>query len=70
MRFRPFLVLLLCLLPVPLAAQEGAGGKPEVVVLKAARLFDGKGNDVVPNGVVIVEGSTIRAAGSGLAVPA
>ena len=70
MRLRPFLVLLLCLLSAPLAAQEGAGGKPEVVVLKAARLFDGKANAVVPSGVVIVEGSTIRAAGSGLAVPA
>jgi imidazolonepropionase-like amidohydrolase len=42
----------------------------ETVVLKAARLFDGKGEAAVRNGVVIVEGSTIKAAGSGLAVPA
>lgn len=69
MRARLFFVCLLCLLP-SLHAQEGPGGKPEVVVLKAARLFDGKGDAVVSNGVVIVEGGTIRAAGSGLAVPA
>ncbi|HEV2847101.1 MAG TPA: amidohydrolase family protein [Thermoanaerobaculia bacterium] len=70
MRSRPFLVCLLCLLPALLTAQEGPGDKPDVVVLKAARLFDGKGDAAVPNGVVIVEGGTIRAAGSGLAVPA
>lgn len=69
MRTRLFLVCLLCLLP-GLHAQEGSGSKPEVVVLKAARLFDGKGDAVLSNGVVIVEGGTIRAAGSGLAVPA
>src|SRR5437870_10436755 len=42
----------------------------EVVVLKAARLFDGRGDSTVPNGVVIVEGGKITAAGSGLATPA
>jgi imidazolonepropionase-like amidohydrolase len=44
--------------------------KPEVVVLKAARLFDGKSDVTVRNGVVIVEGGKIKATGSGLAVPA
>ena len=42
----------------------------EVVVLKAARIFDGKGETAARDGVVIVEGGKIRAAGSGLAVPA
>ena len=42
----------------------------EVTVLKAARLFDGKGEITVRDGVVIVEGRKITAAGSGLAVPA
>ncbi len=46
------------------------GSVPEVVVLKAARLFTGQGDAAVRDGVVIVEGGKIRAAGSGLAVPA
>jgi imidazolonepropionase-like amidohydrolase len=69
MRFR-LLALALATLPSLLLAQEASKAAPEIVVLKAARLFDGKGDAVVPNGVVIVEGGTIRAAGSGLAAPA
>jgi imidazolonepropionase-like amidohydrolase len=49
-----------------LRAQES---KPSVVVLKAARLFDGKSDELVKNGIVIVEGGTIAAAGSDLAIP-
>lgn len=64
------LALALSTLPSLLFAQEGATATPEVVVLKAARLFDGRGDAVVNNGVVIVEGGTIKAAGAGLAVPA
>jgi imidazolonepropionase-like amidohydrolase len=41
----------------------------EITVLKAARLFDGKGETAVRDGVVIVEGRRITAAGSGLAAP-
>jgi imidazolonepropionase-like amidohydrolase len=41
-----------------------------VIALKAARLFDGRGDAVVANGVVIVEEGRIRAAGPGLAIPA
>jgi imidazolonepropionase-like amidohydrolase len=40
-----------------------------VTVLRAARLFDGKTETTVRDGVVIVEGGLIRAAGSALAVP-
>ncbi len=73
MRLR-VLSLVLSVLPVLLSAQEAPSGvngtAPEVVVLKAARLFDGKGETLVRNGVVIIEGSRIRAVGSGLAVPA
>jgi imidazolonepropionase-like amidohydrolase len=47
-----------------------ADPKAEVTVLKAARLFDGKGDATVKNGVVIVEGHTIKAVGAGLAAPA
>lgn len=42
----------------------------EVVVLKAARMFDGRSDTSVPNAVIVVEGGTIKAAGSGLPVPA
>jgi imidazolonepropionase-like amidohydrolase len=70
MRMCPFLVVLLSLLPSVLTAQPASGNQPDVVVLKAARLFDGKGDAVISNGMVIVEGGTIRAVGPGLAVPA
>jgi len=43
---------------------------PTVVVVKAARLFDGRGEAELRDGVVIVEGGTIKAVGSGLAAPA
>jgi len=42
----------------------------EVTVLKAARLFDGKGETALRDGVVIVEGRKIKAVGQGLAAPA
>lgn len=58
------------LLPALLISQEKPAQPPEVVVLKAARLFTGKGDAAVRNGVVIVEGGKIRAAGSGLEAPA
>jgi imidazolonepropionase-like amidohydrolase len=60
---------LLAIVPAALGAQGAPAVKAEVVVLKAARLFDGKSDAWVRNGVVIVEGGKIRAAGSGLAVP-
>lgn len=69
MRFR-LLALALAVVPSLLLAQEAPRNASEIVVLKAARLFDGRGDAVVPNGVVIVEGGTLKAAGSGLAVPA
>ena len=40
------------------------------MALKAARLFDGTRETTVPNGVVIVEGGKVKAAGSALAIPA
>ena len=42
----------------------------KVVVLKAARLFDGKSKSLVQNGVVIVQGAKIVDAGSNLPAPA
>src|SRR5258706_548172 len=43
--------------------------KPEIIVLKAARLFDGKGDNVVSGAVIVVEGHTIRAIGANTPVP-
>ena len=41
----------------------------ELVALKAARMFDGKSNALVQNGVVVVQGEKIVDAGSNLPVP-
>src|SRR6476660_4244268 len=41
----------------------------ELIVLKAARMFDGKGKALVTNAVVIVEGDKITDAGSNLSIP-
>ena len=43
---------------------------PPTIALKAARLFDGKSDSLRPDGVVIVRGTKIVDAGSGLATPA
>jgi imidazolonepropionase-like amidohydrolase len=40
-----------------------------VIALKAARLFDGKAKTLITNGVVIIEGSLIKDAGSNLPIP-
>jgi imidazolonepropionase-like amidohydrolase len=48
---------------------HAADPAPGVIVLKAARLFDGKSKALVPNGVVIVEGDKITDAGSNLPIP-
>jgi imidazolonepropionase-like amidohydrolase len=59
-------LLALSLFVLPVMAQQAAA--PRVVVLKAARLFDGTSNDVVKNAVIVVEGTRIKAIGG--AVPA
>src|SRR5690242_5606418 len=61
------------------AAPPAAGGAaegplrpatPAVVALKAARLFDGRSDHWVRDGVVVVAGGKIQAVGAGVAVPA
>ena len=49
-----------------LRAQEK---KPELIVLKAARLFDGKSDGLVQGGMVVVAGSKIVAAGANPPIP-
>ncbi len=67
----PRLLCLALLLPALASAQTPPPApRPEVIALKAARLFDGTKETTVPNGVVIVEAGKIKAAGSGLSIPA
>jgi imidazolonepropionase-like amidohydrolase len=51
--------------PPPAAAPSG----PTVTALKAARVFDGRSDRMIENGVVIVEGTRIRDVGANLPVP-
>jgi len=46
-----------------------ADTRPAVIALKAARLFDGKSKTLISNGVVVIEGNVITAAGSNVAIP-
>jgi len=51
------------------SAASGADAPRPVIVLKAARLFDGMSKALITNGVVIVQGTTILDAGSNLLIP-
>jgi imidazolonepropionase-like amidohydrolase len=62
-----FAVLVLLLFATSEGATQGAD---KVIVLKAARLFDGKSKALSQNGVVIVQGNKIVDAGSNLPAPA
>ena len=42
----------------------------ELIVLKAARMFDGKSNSLVQNGVIVVKDDKIVDAGPNLQIPA
>ncbi|MBX7184623.1 MAG: amidohydrolase family protein [Vicinamibacteria bacterium] len=67
-----FSLALLLLLPLAAGAQTAAPPappRPEVIALKAARLFDGTRETSVANGVVIVEAGKVKAAGSGIPIP-
>ena len=55
-------VILLCFGIATQAAEQ-------IIVLKAARLFDGKSNALVQNAVVVVQGDKILDAGSNLPIP-
>jgi imidazolonepropionase-like amidohydrolase len=50
-------------------AQPASAPAPSTTAIKAARMFDGRSDTMVSNAVVIVEGSKIREAGAGLALP-
>jgi imidazolonepropionase-like amidohydrolase len=59
----------LVLAPALVPSADAADAPAAVTVLRAARLFDGRGEAAIRDGVVIVEGATIKVVGSGLAVP-
>ena len=59
----------LCMLVVLQTNNPPAAKAPVPIVLKADRLFDGKADSLAQNGMVIVEGKTIKAVGTNLAVP-
>jgi imidazolonepropionase-like amidohydrolase len=52
------------------AARGADEPKPATTVLRARRLFDGRGDVLLADAVVVVEGSKIKAVGHGLAIPA
>lgn len=57
------------LLPLLLLIQAEPPVAPRPIVLKAARLFDGKSDALIPGGLVVVEGKTIKAVGPGSTWP-
>jgi imidazolonepropionase-like amidohydrolase len=76
-RARPLAVLafaVLAHLPAPpLAAQDPAvpaAAAPQITALRAARLWDGRAAAPVADGVVLIEGRKVKAAGAALAIPA
>jgi len=69
LRIRALVPIAVIALATPALAEPAATQK-EVTVLKAARLFDGTGDGVLRNAVVVVEGARIQAVGAGLSVPA
>lgn len=52
-----------------LGAPDRAGKAKGVIALKAARLFDGSGDTLVRDAVVLIEDGKIKAAGAKLAIP-
>ena len=62
-----FLLSAAVLIPVAVRAQQATS---KTVVLKAARIFDGKSNSLVTPGLVVVADGKIAAVGASAAVPA
>src|SRR5437660_6479044 len=53
-----------------LAQQPAPATAPRPIVLRAARLFDGTSDTIIRNGVVVVQGNRIVAAGADVDLPA
>jgi len=61
------LLVLLC--AFGLTTSFAADAPPVTIALKAARLFDGKSKTLLSDGVVVIQGNAITAAGSNVAIP-
>src|SRR6266853_2456474 len=59
----PAVIVILLFLAVAASAAD------QTIVLKAARMFDGKSKSLIPNGVVVVQGDKIIDVGSNAAIP-
>jgi len=66
---RVFLIFGACALLPSLTNSFAADAPPATIALKAARLFDGKSKTLLSDGVVVIQGNTITAAGSNVAIP-
>jgi imidazolonepropionase-like amidohydrolase len=71
---RPISLSLCLLAAAPLLAQTAppppTPTPPAINAVRAARIFDGTSDRVLENGVVVIEGSRIKAVGAGAAIPA
>ncbi|WP_404364057.1 amidohydrolase family protein [Corallococcus coralloides] len=61
--------LLLCGISLPSWGQAPSSTEPPRIALRAARLFDGKSERLLPDAVVLIAGSRIQAVGTGLSIP-
>src|SRR6266705_1958393 len=61
--YYPAVIVILLFLAVAASAAD------QTIVLKVARMFDGKSKSLIPNGVVVVQGDKIVDVGSNVAVP-
>ena len=59
----------LCFFASVLCVSGGVSAADQPIVLKAARLFDGKSKTPVPNGVVVIQGDKIVDVGTNLSTP-
>src|SRR5690242_18281215 len=71
-RILSFSVSIICaaLVAAPLASADVPAAAPQVVVLKAAHIFDSVSGKLADHGMVVVTGDTITAVGADSAIPA
>src|SRR5438094_8902435 len=63
---RPYYLAVIVIL---LFSAVAAGAADQTVVMKAARMFDGKSKSLIPNGVVLVQGDKIVDVGRAVTIP-
>lgn len=66
---RFFVSSLAAALAIAISVLPTASAADSTIVLKAARLFDGKANALVSNGVVVIQGDKIMAVGANVPLP-